>query len=69
MNGMNSSKMRRKRMDIKEKINNCKTMKELDSIRLEVTEEMFKDDNKRFYEIQNIFRKQKNRIRYGRVKR
>ena len=48
---------------ILEKIKNLKTMKELDAIRLEVTKEMFANENENFHEIQKAFIKKKNKIR------
>ncbi len=49
-------------MDIKIRINKCKTMKELDALRLNIANDM-----KHFLENQRLFIKQKNRIRRGSV--
>ena len=49
-------------MDIKTRINKCKTMKELDALRLDLANDM-----KHFLENQRLFIKQKNRIRRGSV--
>lgn len=44
------------------KIRQCKTMKELDALRLEVTKAMFANNNEHFYCIQKVFKRQKNKL-------
>ena len=46
--------------ELKEKIEQCQTMEELDSLRLEIVK-----DSDNVMENQKIFIKQKNKIKYG----
>ncbi len=48
--------------DIIKKINECKTMPELDSLRLEVVSEMKKGKD-HFNKVQTAFRKKKNKLK------
>lgn len=48
--------------ELVDKIKNCKSMQELDLLRLEVTQEMIRLGASGYQELQNIFRKQKNKL-------
>ena len=49
--------------EILNKINSCKTVPELDNLRLEVTTEMTSNDGKNFKLIQNAFIKKLNKLK------
>ncbi len=49
-------------MEIEEKIKSCKSIPELDALRLDVVKSMQDDGGSRFYDLQSIFIKQKNKL-------
>jgi len=49
-------------MEIEEKIKSCKSIPELDNLRIDVVKAMQNDGGNKFYSIQKVFIKQKNKL-------